>query len=71
MRSHVGPPSPVFHVGVSPAKGRAPQLGGGGKFWGKFFARALGARRAVLTYFGVVFSVFEAIWTLLRHYGHF
>ena len=61
----------VFHVGVSPARGAHPPpqikiLGGGAKFWEKFFARAFGARRAVLTYFGVVFSVFEAIWTLLR-----
>ena len=38
--------------------------GGGGQFWAKFFSRAFGARRAALTFFGVVFSVFEAMWTL-------
>ena len=60
LASEGGPPPPQIKI-----------LGGGAKFWEKFFARAFGARRAVLTYFGVLFSVFEAIWTLLRHYGHF
>ena len=43
----------------------------GTKFWAKMFRSRLRRSRAILTYIGIVFKIFETMWTFLRHYGHF
>ena len=57
----------VFHVGVSPACGATPQMGGGGKFDSKNFALA---RKCVLAYFDRVSGVYEVFLTFAQSFGH-